>query len=86
MGEYYRGGHHMSYSRLDCPMRTHEDFINKVDEDHHLYDAKRMEFIRSPLEDMIGIDMIKSFPVSDSMHLFELGKTLIVQIKRMVRD
>lgn len=78
MGEYDSIGHHMSYPRLDCPLRNHEEFINKVDEDHHDYDARQMQFKRTPLEDMIGIDMIKSFPVSDSMHLFELGNNKIV--------
>lgn len=41
---------------------TRDAFIRKIDEDHHLYDPITGEFIRTPLEDMIGIDMIHSFP------------------------
>lgn len=63
MGEYYNEGHHMSYPRFDCPLRTHQDFIDKKDEDHHLYDPRNKVYIRSPLEDIEGIDMIKSFPI-----------------------
>lgn len=88
LGEYDKKGHHMSFPRLDCPLRTHDDFIRKVDEDHHIYNASKMEFLRSPLERMIGVDMIKSFPVSDSMHLIELGnifqnKLYIVEFSNM---
>lgn len=74
IGEYDTKGRHVSFSRLDCPLRTHEDFIRKKDEDHHLYNVQTSQFIKSPLEDVVGIDMIKHFPVSDSMHLLELGE------------
>lgn len=73
IGEYDVNAFHMSFPRFDCPLRTHNDFINKVDEDHHKFDSRKGEFIRSPLEDVDGIDMINSFPVADCMHLIELG-------------
>lgn len=77
IGEYDTNGFHMSFPRFDCPLRTHNDFINKIDEDHHHFDAQKREFIKSPLEDVDGIDMINSFPVADCMHLIELGQFCI---------
>lgn len=74
IGEYDCEGRHVSFSRTNCPLRTHDEFIQKRDEDHHLYDIKTQQFLRSPLEDITGIDMIKNFPVAETMHLFELGK------------
>lgn len=67
----------MSFPKLDCPLRTHSDFVNRVDDEHHLFDGTKREFKRSPLEDIIGIDMIKNFPIGDSMHLIELGNSVL---------
>ncbi|XP_055846427.1 uncharacterized protein LOC129912270 [Episyrphus balteatus] len=75
IGEFDRSGKHMSFPRLDCPRRTHLDFISKTDEDHHLWDSRTMQYYHTPLEEIQGIDMIKNFPIADSMHLIELGIT-----------
>ena len=48
------------------PKRTDETFRNRTDPDHHKMDT--------PLE-KLPIDMIKSIPVSDSLHLLDLGIT-----------
>lgn len=73
IGEFDRSGNHMSFPRLDCRRRTNSDFINKTDEDHHLWNSKTLQFYHTPLQEIHGIDMIKNFPVADSMHLIELG-------------
>ncbi|XP_036329668.1 uncharacterized protein LOC118741800 [Rhagoletis pomonella] len=75
VGEFDRSGNHMSFPRLDCRRRTHLDFINKVDEDHHLWNSRMRQFYHTPLEEIEGIDMIKNFPIADSMHVIELGIT-----------
>lgn len=41
-----------------------------------LWDVKKRQFYKSPLEDVKGIDMIKNFPVAESMHLLELGERM----------
>lgn len=46
------------------PARTDTTFRNRTDPDHHKMDT--------PLE-KLPIDMIKSIPVSDSLHLLDLG-------------
>jgi len=46
--------------------RTHEDYINRRQEEHHVGDSLS-DLIRIP-----GFDMVKSFPL-DYMHLVELG-------------
>lgn len=71
----------MSFPKLDCRLRTHNDFINKIDEDHHTYDPSKRTYLKSPLEDIEGIDMIRSFPIADSMHVIELGNMKILQHK-----
>lgn len=48
-------------------LRTDSNFRNRLQPEHH-------HKIRSILEE-IPIDMIKAFPVSDSLHLFDLGIT-----------
>lgn len=82
VGEYDNGGHHMSFPKFDCPLRTHDDFINRVDDEHHLVVGTARELKKTPLEDIIGIDMIKSFPI-DCMHLVELGNICsLCELKR----
>lgn len=81
IGEYDLSGRHMSYTRTDCELRSHNAFIRKNDEDHHLFDPTTRGYVRTPLEDMFGIDMINSFPVADSMHLIETGTGLNLTLK-----
>lgn len=63
-GKYYHKEHRISFPRIDMPRRTDATFRNRTDLDHHKMDT--------PLE-KLPIDMIKCFPVSDSLHLFDLG-------------
>lgn len=54
----------MGFGDLMCPRRTNETFRNRTDVEHHKE--------RSLIEDL-NIDMIMSFPTSDSLHLLDLG-------------
>lgn len=61
----------MSFHRIirtneerDKEMRTDERFRQRYQPEHH--------YLRSALEDL-PIDMVKQFPVSDSLHLIDLG-------------
>lgn len=67
-GEFYRC---MSFHRIvvtdaerDREMRTDQRFRERYQREHHL--------LKSPLESL-PIDMVKQFPVSDSLHLIDLG-------------
>lgn len=67
-GEYFRS---MSFHRIVVTdaeryreLRTDQRFRERYQPEHHL--------LRSVLEDL-PIDMIKAFPVSDSLHLIDLG-------------
>jgi len=64
MGEYYHKEHQISFPCIDMPRRTDETFRNKTDSDHHKIDISL---------EKLPIDMIKSIPVSDSLHLLDLG-------------
>lgn len=64
VGEYDRKERHMSYPRIDMPLRTDQSFRNQLDEAHHKE--------RSPLE-LLPIDMVSDFIVADSLHLLDLG-------------
>ena len=55
----------VTFLKLNCHKRTDEDFRSKKDEEHHKLD--------SPLLKLNNIDMVESFPVSDSLHLIDLG-------------
>lgn len=68
----------MSFPRLDFRLRTHSGFLNKIDEDHHLWNARERQFYHTPLEEIQGIDMIENFPIADSMHLIELGLLFLI--------
>lgn len=70
-GEYYRSVRHMSYPRIvtndlerQNELRTDENFRNRSQPAHHL--------ITSVLE-MLPIDMVKTFSVSDDLHTLHLG-------------
>lgn len=66
--------HRMLFLELDAPLRTDEDFVNRVDEDHHIGN--------SPFQ-AAGVAMVTQFPL-DYMHLSCLGvtKKLILLWKR----
>ncbi|CAI6358346.1 unnamed protein product [Macrosiphum euphorbiae] len=54
------------FKKSNCRERTHEGYINKSQEEHHVGDSLS-DLIRIP-----GFDMVKSFPL-DYMHLVALG-------------
>lgn len=58
----------MSFSNLDAPLRTNETFRQKKQHSHHKYD--------SPLEEL-DIDMVKTFTISDPLHLLHQGTEFI---------
>ncbi|XP_074109308.1 uncharacterized protein LOC141534064 [Cotesia typhae] len=60
-GEY--SDHRMLFLDMDAPLRTDSNFINRLNEDHHLG--------KSDFED-IGVGMMSQFPV-DYMHLVRQG-------------
>lgn len=55
----------MIFPQLNAPLRNDRDFRAKLYEGHH----KSI----SILEDIQGLDMIKDFPIGDSLHLIDLG-------------
>lgn len=60
--------HHVSHTiifpELDCVARNDEDFRKILYGKHHKVDSPLLS---------LPIDMIKAFPVADSMHLIDLG-------------
>lgn len=64
MDEYDHDTHRISFPRIDMPRRTDETFRDRTDSDHHKMDTSL---------EKLPIDMIKSIPVSDSLHLLDLG-------------
>lgn len=64
VGEFDLEGRHMSFARIDIPVRTDISFRNRSDQDHHKMDS---------ILENLPIDMIKDFVVADSLHLLDLG-------------
>jgi hypothetical protein len=64
VGEYSYESHCNVYPRREFPERTDEGFRNKICDDHHKGETVLTE---------LPIDMILDFPVSDSLHLIDLG-------------
>uniref|UniRef100_A0A1Y1KZS3 Transposase domain-containing protein n=1 Tax=Photinus pyralis TaxID=7054 RepID=A0A1Y1KZS3_PHOPY len=56
----------VTFDEFEAVARTHENFINKTDENHHLKDSL------SPLLQIPGINMVNHFPF-EYMHLVCLG-------------
>lgn len=54
----------MSYPKTDCTRRNNESFRSRAQQIHHK---------ETSLIEELGIDMINSFPVADTLHLFDLG-------------
>lgn len=63
-GEYDTVYHHMSFPNINAPLRTDETFRQRHQQPHHK--------LASPLEDL-SINMIKSFPICDPLHLLHQG-------------
>lgn len=64
IGEWDKKGHHMSFPRIDASRRSNASFRNREDEDHHKEDS---------LMEELSINMVEDFPVSDALHLLDLG-------------
>lgn len=54
----------MIFSNTGCPKRTNDDFRLKRYGNHHKTDTPLLN---------LPIDMVEDFPVSDSLHLIDLG-------------
>lgn len=65
IGKYFRDVRCVSFSDLDCTSRCNNDFQIRKQPLHHKE--------KSPLEDLISIDMVRDFPCSDPLHLLEQG-------------
>lgn len=66
-GEYSYEFRTMIFPEISAPLRTDAEFRARVYEGHHKND--------SLLEQIHGIDMIRDFPIGDSLHLIDLGIT-----------
>ncbi|CAG9789833.1 unnamed protein product [Diatraea saccharalis] len=71
VGEYSHNSHTVTFPDTICSERTNDGFRNKLYGAHHKND--------SPLLNL-PIDLVKDFPVGDSLHLIDLGimKRLLV--------
>lgn len=63
-GEHY--SHRMTFSEINCELRTNDSFRNQTCEDHHLINEPCSELLRLP------IDIVKQVPL-DYQHLICLG-------------
>lgn len=66
-GEYSYADNKIVFPDSKAPLRTDEEFRNKIDECHHKG--------TSILENVKGIDMVKDFAIGDVLHLIDLGIT-----------
>lgn len=64
IGEFDTDRGHMSFPRIDMPVRTDASFRNRDDPDHHKMDS---------VIEKLPIDMVKDFVIVDSLHLLDLG-------------
>lgn len=65
----------MCFPRIDAPSRTDASFRGIEDPGHHQIDEKTKQIVISPFVEISpeDLDMIKDFPVADSLHLIESG-------------
>lgn len=54
----------MTFTAIDSPKRNNDDFRSKMYGQHHKSDSPLLK---------LNIDMIEDIPVSDSLHLIDLG-------------
>lgn len=64
VGEYSHVSHTVTFQSVDCPKRNNADFREKVYGRHHKKDSPLLA---------LNVDMVEDFPVSDSLHLIDLG-------------
>lgn len=75
IGQYDKDERHMSYSRINMHLRTNNSFRNQCDPDHHKGETPLIK---------LQINLIEDFPISDSLHLLDLGimkRSLLVWIQ-----
>lgn len=63
-GEYSLSTKRMSFPRIDAEIRTNANFRDREQPAHHK---------ETSILEELPIDMIKSFPTSDPLHLLDLG-------------
>lgn len=63
-GVYSTESHRMSFPHIDMEKRTNDNFRNRMQPNHHK---------ERSLMEQLPIDMIKSFPTCDPLHLLDLG-------------
>lgn len=66
-GVYDRGGRHMSFPQINCPLRTDRNFREKWDDDHHKEDSPLLQ---------LPIDMVDQIIIADFLHFLHLGLLL----------
>lgn len=64
IGEYSHKSNTVTFLQTNCPKRNDKDFREKKYGQHHKLDSPLLK---------LHIDMIEDFPVSDSLHLIDLG-------------
>lgn len=64
IGEYSHKSNTVTFPNLDCPKRNDQDFRANKYEEHHKQESPLLK---------LNIDMIEDFPVTDSLHLIDLG-------------
>lgn len=71
VGEYSHNSHTVVFPDLNSEERTNDGFRSKLYGAHHKIDSPLLQ---------LPIDMVKDFPVGDSLHLVDLGimKRLLV--------
>ncbi|XP_058127710.1 uncharacterized protein LOC131291215 [Anopheles ziemanni] len=66
LGVHIKPENKVIFDSVHAELRTDAGFRAREDKDHH-------KGIRTPLEDLQNVDMIVNFPVSDRLHLIDLG-------------
>lgn len=66
-GEYNYDFNCMTFPEISAPIRTDTEFRSGTYGSHHKN--------KSILESVIGLDMIRDFPIGDALHLIDLGVT-----------
>lgn len=65
----------MSFPQVDAAARTDASFRGIEDPDHHQVNVKTKQIMISPLTEIQSeyLDLIKDFPIADSLHLIDAG-------------
>ena len=66
----------MTFSEIDAPLRTDENYRNRVNREHHTG--------RTPLKDL-QVNLVAQFPL-DYLHLVDLGCTKKILKSKKIRQ